>query len=51
MPLKFSLGAGYVWLNWEKAERPDMSDQSLWNPARRADMSGLTGVFGGGIDF
>jgi hypothetical protein len=34
-----------------KAERPDMSGlgsdmsgQSLWNPARRLDMSGLTGV-------
>jgi hypothetical protein len=31
--------------------RPDMSGQSLWNPARGADMSGLTGVFGGRIDF
>jgi hypothetical protein len=29
----------------------DMSDQSLWNPTRRPDMSGLTGVFGGRIDF
>jgi hypothetical protein len=23
----------------------DMSGQSLWNPDRRPDMSGLTGVF------
>jgi hypothetical protein len=30
---------------------PDMSCQSVWNPARGADMSGLTGVFGGRIDF
>jgi hypothetical protein len=30
---------------------PDMSNQSLWNPAMRLDMSGMTGVFGGGIDF
>jgi hypothetical protein len=28
-----------------------MSVQSLWNPARRPDISGLTGVFGGMIDF
>jgi hypothetical protein len=35
----------------DKVERPDMSGQSLWNLARRPDMSGLTGVFGGGIDF
>jgi hypothetical protein len=42
----------------DKAERPDMSGmgadmsgQSLWNPARMLDMSGLTGVFGGVIDF
>jgi hypothetical protein len=28
-----------------------MSSQSLWNPAREADMSGLTGVFDGKIDF
>jgi hypothetical protein len=28
-----------------------MSGQSLWNPARRLDMSGLTVVFGGRIDF
>jgi hypothetical protein len=34
-----------------KAERPDMSGQSLWNPARRLDMSSLIGVFGGRIDF
>jgi hypothetical protein len=26
MLLESSLGAGYVWLTWEKAERPDMSD-------------------------
>jgi hypothetical protein len=26
MPLEFGLGAGYAWLIWEKAERPDMSD-------------------------
>jgi hypothetical protein len=35
----------------DKAERPDMSGQSLWNLAKRLDMSGLTGVFGGRIDF
>jgi hypothetical protein len=28
-----------------------MSDQSLWSPARGPNMSGLTGVFGGRIDF
>jgi hypothetical protein len=30
---------------------PDMFDQSLWNPARGPDKSGLAGVFGGWIDF
>jgi hypothetical protein len=42
----------------DKSEMPDMSGlgpnlsgQRLWNPARRSDMSGLTGVFGGRIDF
>jgi hypothetical protein len=25
MPLKPGLGAGYAWLNWDKAERSDMS--------------------------
>jgi hypothetical protein len=50
IPLEFSLGAGYGWLTWEKVERPDMSSQSLLNPARGPDMSGLTGVFGGRID-
>jgi hypothetical protein len=35
----------------DKAERPDMSGQSLSNLARRTNMSGLTGVFGGRIDF
>jgi hypothetical protein len=34
MPLKSGLEAGYAWLTREKAERPDMSDQSLWNLAR-----------------
>jgi hypothetical protein len=29
----------------------DMPGQSLWNLARGSDMSGLTGVFGGMIDF
>jgi hypothetical protein len=29
----------------------DMFGQSLWNPARRPDMSGLIGVFGGRVDF
>jgi hypothetical protein len=28
-----------------------MSNQSLWNPAYERDMSGLTGDFGGKIDF
>jgi hypothetical protein len=51
MPLESGLGVGYAWLIQEKVERPDMSGQSLWNPARRPDMSGLTGVFGGRIDF
>jgi hypothetical protein len=35
----------------DKAERPDMSDQSLCNLARRPDMSGLIGVFCGRVDF
>jgi hypothetical protein len=35
----------------DKVEMPDMSGQSLWNPARRPDIFGLTGVFGGRIDF
>jgi hypothetical protein len=51
MPLQSGLEAGYAWLTQEKAERSDMSSQSLWNPARGPDMSGLTGVFGGRIDF
>jgi hypothetical protein len=34
-----------------KAERPDMSNQSLWNPARGSDMSDLIEVFGGRVDF
>jgi hypothetical protein len=51
MPLKSGLEAGYVWLTREKAERLGMSGQSLWNPARGSDMSGLTRVFGGRIDF
>jgi hypothetical protein len=29
----------------------DMSGHSLWNLARKPDMSGLTGVFGDRIDF
>jgi hypothetical protein len=29
----------------------DMSGQSLWDPDRGPDMSGLTGVFGGRLDF
>jgi hypothetical protein len=51
MPLESGLEAGYAWLTREKAERLDMSGQSLWNLARGADMSGLKGVFGGRIDF
>jgi hypothetical protein len=51
MPMKSGLEAGYIWLTQEKAERPDMSGLSLWNPARGSDMSGMTGVFGGMIDF
>jgi hypothetical protein len=50
MPLESSLEAGYAWLTREKAERPDISGQSLWNLARGPDMPGLTGVFGGRID-
>jgi hypothetical protein len=46
MPLESGLEAGYAWLTREKrlrdrtclASGPDMSDQSLWNPARGADM-------------
>jgi hypothetical protein len=45
MPLESGLEVGYVWLTQEKAERSDMSGQSFWNPARGADMSGLTRVF------
>jgi hypothetical protein len=30
--------------------RPDMSGKALWNPAR-GRISGMTGVFGGGVDF
>jgi hypothetical protein len=51
MPLESGLELGYAWLTREKAERLDMSDQSLCNPAKGADISGLTGVFGGRIDF
>jgi hypothetical protein len=42
MALESSLKARYVWLTREKAERPDMFGQSLWNPARGSDISGLT---------
>jgi hypothetical protein len=28
-----------------------MSGQSLWNPTMVSDMSGLTGVFGGMVEF
>jgi hypothetical protein len=51
MPLESGLEAEYAWLTQEKAERSDMSGQSLWNLASGPDMSGLTGVFGGRIDF
>jgi hypothetical protein len=51
IPLESGLEARYAWLTQEKAERPDMSGQSLWNPARGSDMSGLTGVFSGRIVF
>jgi hypothetical protein len=51
MPLKSGLKARYAWLTRDKAERLDMSGQSLWNPARGPDMSGLTGVFVSRIDF
>jgi hypothetical protein len=40
--------------NSDMEEGPDisgLSDQSLWNPARGSDMSGLTGVFSGRVDF
>jgi hypothetical protein len=49
MPLESGLEAGYAWLTQEKTKRLnmsglglDMSGQSLWNPARGLDMSGLT---------
>jgi hypothetical protein len=29
MPLESGLGAGFVWLNWEKVERSDMSGLGL----------------------
>jgi hypothetical protein len=51
MPLESDLKDIYVWLTREKAERPDMSGQSLWNTARGPNMSGMTGVFGDRIDF
>jgi hypothetical protein len=51
MLLESGLEAEYAWLTQEKVVRPDMSGQSLWNPARGPDMSGLIGVFGGRIDF
>jgi hypothetical protein len=51
MPLESGLEAGYAWLTLEKAERLNMSGLSLWNPARGPDMSGLTGVFAGRIEF
>jgi hypothetical protein len=51
MHLESGLGAEYAWLTQKNAERPDMFDQSFWNPARGSDMSGLTEVFGGRIDF
>jgi hypothetical protein len=35
----------------DKSKGPNMYSQSLWNLAMRPDMSGLTGVFGGRIDF
>jgi hypothetical protein len=35
----------------DKEEGPDISGQSLWNPARGPDMSGLIGVFSGMVDF
>jgi hypothetical protein len=51
MPLESSLEDRYAWLTREKAERTDMSNQSLWNPVRGPDMSDLTEVFGGRINF
>jgi hypothetical protein len=51
IPLKSGRETGYAWLTWEKAERPGISDQSLRNPTRGSDMSGLIGVFGARIDF
>jgi hypothetical protein len=37
--------------NPDKEEGPDMFGKALWNSARGADMSGLTGIFGGRVDF
>jgi hypothetical protein len=34
MPLEAGLETRYAWLTQEKAERSDMSSQSLWNSAR-----------------
>jgi hypothetical protein len=35
MPLESGMKNGYAWLTQKKAERSDMSGQSLWNPGRR----------------
>jgi hypothetical protein len=51
MPLESNLEAEYAWLTLDKAERLDMSDQSFGNLASGPDMSGLTGVFDGRINF
>jgi hypothetical protein len=59
MPLESGLEVRYAWLTREKAEGPDMSGlggadmfgQSLWNLTRGLNMSGVTGAFGGRIDF
>jgi hypothetical protein len=51
IPLQSGIEVSYAWLTQEKAERSDMSDRSLWNPARGPDMSDLTEIFGGRIDF
>jgi hypothetical protein len=34
MPLESGLEARYAWLTRDKAERSNMSGQSLWNPVR-----------------
>jgi hypothetical protein len=58
MPLESGLEARYAWLTQDKAEGSDMSGLGaghVWPESLESgsglDMSGLTGVFCGRIDF